>query len=129
MQSTVLRKRQVTDNRRETRMQVARPVALGLRTGITQNISTSGVFFEIDADYDLENVIDFTIEVDSRATKKLILRCRGKIVRVEHRDGKVGVAVTILKSQARVSIQGEPALIKQSASLSSVKASEAAGAG
>jgi hypothetical protein len=111
MQSTVLRKRQVTDNRRETRMLVVRPVALGLRTGITQNISTSGVFFETDADYDLGNVIDFTIEVDSRAAKKLILRCRGKIVRVERRDGKVGVAVTVLKSQARVSIQDEPTLL------------------
>ena len=93
-------------------MSVTRPVRLGRRTGITRNISTSGVYFETDVDYAPGSEINFAIELDGPAERKLILRCRGMIVRIEHRAGKVGVAVEIVASQARVSMREEPQLIQ-----------------
>jgi len=84
-------------------MSVTRPVRLDRGTGITRNISTSGVFFETDVDYAPGNEIIFAIELEGPAERKLILRCRGMIVRIKHRAGKVGVAVEIVSSQTRVS--------------------------
>ena len=90
-------------------MSVTRPVRLDRGTGITRNMSTSGVFFETDADYAPGSEIIFAIELDGPADRKLVLRCRGMIVRIKHRAGKVGVAVEIVASQARVSMREEPA--------------------
>ena len=110
--STTLSKRLVLDKRREERISVTRAVRLGRQTGITRNISTSGVYFETDVDYALGSEIIFAIELDGSADRKLTLRCRGMIVRVEHSSGKVGVAVNIITSQPRVSMRDEPQLIQ-----------------
>ena len=93
-------------------MFVTRPVRLGSRTGITRNISTSGIFFETDVDYAPGSEIIFAIELDGAPERELTLRCRGMVVRVEHRAGKVGVAVEIVASQARVSMGEEPYFIE-----------------
>jgi len=93
-------------------MSVTRPVRLGSRTGITRNISTSGIFFETDVDYAPGSEIIFAIELDGPAERNLTLRCRGTIVRIEHRAGKVGLAVEIVASQARVSMGEEPQFIE-----------------
>ena len=111
MTSVVAFKRLAVENRRGERMSVTRPVRLGSRTGITRNISTSGIFFETDVDYAPGSEIIFAIELDGPAERNLILRCRGMVVRVEHRAGKVGVAVEIVASQARVSMGEEPQFI------------------
>ena len=71
-----------------------------------------GVFFETDVDYTLGSEITFAIELDGPAEQTLLLRCRGMIVRVEHRSGKYGVGVKIVASQARVSMGEEPQLIQ-----------------
>ena len=97
--SAVASTRLAVENRRGARMFVTRPVRLGGRTGITRNISTSGIFFETDVDYAPGSEIIFAI--DGPAESNLILRCRGTIVRIEHRTGKVGVAVEIVASQTR----------------------------
>jgi len=108
--STIPSKRLALDKRRGERMFVTRPVRLGGRTGITRNISTSGIFFETDVDYAPGSEISFAIELDGPRRKTLILQCRGTIVRIEHRAGKVGVAVEIVASQARVSMGEESQL-------------------
>src|SRR6187401_2604787 len=110
--SAVTSKRFALDKRRVERMSVTRPVRLGRRTGITRNISTSGVFFETDVDYAPGSEIIFAIELDGPAERNLTLRCRGTIVRIEHRAGKVGLAVEIVASQARVSMGEEPQFIE-----------------
>ena len=84
--------------RREERMSAARPVILDSGTGVTQNVSASGVFFETNVDYAAGTKISFAIELNGPDGKKLMLSCQGEIVRVEHRDGKVGVAATIVTS-------------------------------
>jgi hypothetical protein len=109
--SAVAFKRLAVENRRGERMSVMRPVRLGGRTGATRNISTLGVFFETDVDYAPGSEIIFAIELVGPPEKNLILQCRGKIVRIEHRAAKVGVAVEIVASQARVSMCDEVALI------------------
>ena len=53
-----------------------------------------------------------SIELDGPAARNLTLRCRGTIVRIEHRAGKVGLAVEIVASQARVSMGEEPQFIE-----------------
>lgn len=43
------------------------------------------------------NLISFTLEFESPGGT-LLLKCDGKVIRIEPRDGEVGVAVRILKS-------------------------------
>ena len=88
-----------TGKRREERMASTRPVRLDRGTGITRNISASGVFFETDLDYAAGSQISFAIEFDGPRGEKMMLKCRGEIVRVEHRNGKVGVAAKIVASK------------------------------
>ena len=72
-------------------MSVTRPVVLARGSGVTRNISTSGVFFETNADYAVGSKIIFAIELDGPQGEKLELKSRGEIVRIEPRGGKVGV--------------------------------------
>ncbi len=66
--------------------------------GITRDVSASGVFFETDVNYAAGSEISFSIELDGPGGK-MMLRCQGQIVRVEQRDGKVGVAAKIIESR------------------------------
>ena len=72
-------------------MSVTRPVVLARGSGVTRNISTSGVFFEINADYAVGSKIIFAVQLDGPQGEKLELKSRGEIVRIEPRGGKVGV--------------------------------------
>jgi len=88
-----------TGKRREVRMSAARPVRLDRGTGVTRNISASGVFFETSVDYAVGSKISFAIEIEGPRGEKLMLRCQGEIVRVERRDSKVGIATKIVPSK------------------------------
>ncbi len=83
--------------RGEERVLATRPVRLDRGTGVTRNVSASGVFFETEVNYAAGSEIRFAIELDG-PTGKMMLKCQGQIVRVEHRDGKVGVAARIVAS-------------------------------
>lgn len=87
------------DKRLEERMSATRPVQLDRGTGVTRNVSTSGVFFETNEDYAEGSEIVFAIELDGPQGEKLMLRSRGQIVRVERRDGRVGVAAKVVTSK------------------------------
>ena len=80
-------------------MSVTRPVVLARGSGVTRNISTSGVFFEADVDYAVGSKIIFAVQLDGPQGEKLELITRGEIVRVEPREGKVGVAAKIVASK------------------------------
>lgn len=95
--------------RREDRMSARRLVQLDCGTGITRNISTSGVFFVTDVDYVPGNKIDFAIELEGFRGGKVMLRSWGKIVRVEIRRGKVGVGARILASKLETRIRSTSA--------------------
>lgn len=88
----------VSDRRRsEDRVPAELPVNLQSGKGITRDVSPSGVFFETDTAYAPGSEISFSIELDSPGGK-MMLNCQGRIVRVEHRSGKVGVAAKIIAS-------------------------------
>ena len=85
------------NQRREERVSAALPVDLGTATGITRDVSASGVFFEIDATYALASEISFAVQLETPGGK-MMLRCKGEIVRIEPRGKRVGVAVKIVES-------------------------------
>src|SRR6185503_5288149 len=66
--------------------------------GETLNLSPSGLFFVVDEVMQAGSSLRFTLEFDS-AGGKLYMDCVGEIVRVERRDGKVGVAAKIVESR------------------------------
>jgi Tfp pilus assembly protein PilZ len=86
-----------SDKRREERVSTALSIDLGTATGVTRDVSASGVFFETDATYALGNEISFAVELDTPGGR-VVLKCKGEIVRIEPRDARVGVAVKIVKS-------------------------------
>ncbi len=81
-------------------MAAALRVTLDGGTGVTQNVSASGMFFETDASYAPGSQIRFAVDLET-PSGKMILTCHGDIVRVERREKRVGVAVRITESVIR----------------------------
>lgn len=89
------------ENRKEERVRAALHVRLGDdASATTRDVSASGIFFETDASFPLSSSISFAIELDA-AGGKMVMNCRGEIVRVERSDRRVGVAVRIVESSLR----------------------------
>jgi hypothetical protein len=63
-------------------------------TGITRNISTSGVFFETDQVFSIGSLLRLTLLLEPTP-----LHCQGEIVRVEGLEGKMGIAVAFKSYQ------------------------------
>lgn len=73
------------------------PVRLGDATGMTRDVSVSGIFFETDALDAMGDLISFTVEFDTPRGKSM-LKCKGDVVRIEPSDTRTGVAVKIVES-------------------------------
>jgi hypothetical protein len=80
-------------------MSATRPVRLDRGTGVTRNISASGIFFETDVDFAPGSAITFSIELSGPQGEKLMLKSRGENVRLEIRGDKMGVAAKIMFSK------------------------------
>lgn len=93
-------RRQPANKRRQKRLGAALRVKLGRVSGITRDLSASGVFFETDATYRAGSRIHFEIDLDT-PWGKAVCDCDGRIVRVERRDGSVGIAVQFGDSKPR----------------------------
>lgn len=87
----------IENKRREDRVNVVLPVMLGKTNGLTRNVSASGICFEVDASYAAGSEVSFVIELET-STEKMLLKCKGSIVRTEDHDGKNSVAVKIIES-------------------------------
>ena len=85
-------KRERQDTRRQKRVDAVLPVRVGKTRGRTRDVSASGVFFETDAAYHQGSKIHFEINLET-PWGHVVCDCNGKIVRVERRDGSVGIAV------------------------------------
>jgi hypothetical protein len=88
------------DRRTEERVHVSLPVNRDGKIDLTRDISTKGVYFEANETFTLGDRIDFEIEFSNRGGM-LKLNCHGEIVRLDDRNGKVGVAVRIVSSEIR----------------------------
>lgn len=85
-------KRKSTEKRMGERLGAALRVKLGKLLGVTRDVSASGVFFETDAAYAVGGKVHFEINLDT-PWGKAVCDCNGRIVRVERRDGAIGIAV------------------------------------
>ncbi len=82
------------EQRRDRRIDIALPVMLENATGVTSNVSSSGVFFWISGTHALGDVINFAM---GRRTEsdEFMLKCRGVVLRTEQRGNDIGVAVWV----------------------------------
>jgi hypothetical protein len=78
------------ERRRGQRFKLALPVQLKNGTGITRDISTSGIFFETESAHSIGDMIRLFLNFEHET-----LQCEGRVVRVEPRDGQFGVAVEV----------------------------------
>lgn len=89
----------IKNSRKEGRVFVAHSVNLGNAGGITRDISASGTYVETDVPdvpYALGSKINPTIKLNS-PWGKLLLKCDGEIVRIENRNGGIGLAVKVIE--------------------------------
>ena len=87
-------------HRSEERVSMKASVTLpGGLTGITRDISASGIYFETDSEPLGDSPLAFSVEFKNDVGAGMILRCRGQVLRVEHHGSRVGVAARILESK------------------------------
>lgn len=85
--------------RAEPREALTLPVQLGDGgAGVARNISASGVFFETDSNVRVGCEIDLEIDLNTPGGP-FRLKASGCVVRIESRDGRIGVAVKLTASQ------------------------------
>ena len=71
--------------------------------GETRNISAGGVYFACDRGFEEGTAIEFVVEFDSApGGSPMRLRCKGRVVRVDEMDGRVGVAAKIESQSVEV---------------------------
>ena len=73
------------------------PVEMSGVKGLTRNISATGVYFETQASQEPGSRVNFTVEVTVRG-EVLKLVCEGEVVRVDKKDGVVGIAAKLGRS-------------------------------
>lgn len=92
----------MADQRRKSERVISElPLSLeGGPSGITRNMSPSGVYFVVDGQPEESQEVRFTIDFASQpgSGSRLRLNCIGKVVRVEAAEGKWGVAVSITEA-------------------------------
>lgn len=85
------------EKRRDQRIHTALPVFLENATGVTRDVSATGVFFWMNGKCASGQNVSFAVEF-SRPAGKMKLKCRGDVIRTEPRDSTIGVAVRITES-------------------------------
>ncbi len=84
------------DKRSAARFRVSLPVDLQGRLGTTRDVSVTGVYFETDQDIAPGSELLISLEMRHQWPRSVVqLICKGRVVRVEKHDGKLGVAATI----------------------------------
>ena len=78
------------ERRRGQRFKLTLGVQLNDGTGITRDISTSGIFFETVSVYSIGDTIRLFLNFEHET-----LQCEARVVRVEPRNGQFGVAVEL----------------------------------
>ena len=80
---------------RSPRVRSSLPVVMNGKKGITEDISATGVLFEIDDEQALGSLIHFCIELDTPGGK-LTVDCEAEVIRLVQLDGKTKIAAKIL---------------------------------
>ncbi len=99
----------MTERRTSRRYDLSLPVVIRVpvdksadaQKGRTRDISTRGVYFTLDKDLEAGAELDITLTLPSEITRgtEVLVRAKGRVVRVEHDDQedskRVGVAAVI----------------------------------
>jgi hypothetical protein len=85
------------EKRRHQRIHIALPVVLKDATGVTRDVSASGMFFWTAGDCTPGDLIGFEVEL-RRVGGNMRLKCQGDVIRTESGSARVGVAVKITES-------------------------------
>lgn len=85
------------NQRLEERVKVQMPVMLDGLIGLTHDISVNGICFEVDTGCVLSGEVSFEIGITSSGSK-MVLQCKGNIVRSSLQDKKTVVAVEMTES-------------------------------
>lgn len=85
------------EKRKQQRIPIALPVFVKNMTGVTRDVSATGVFFWTGYACMTGDFIHFEVEL-RRPVGKMMLKCQGDVVRTEARDTTIGVAVRITQS-------------------------------
>ncbi|MEY3107505.1 MAG: hypothetical protein RIT35_1683 [Pseudomonadota bacterium] len=80
---------------REDRIEASLPVFVNAKTGLTKDINSTGLFFEINEEHTPGSKINLEVEINTNQGL-ITLICQGEVVRVEKKDGKLGVGAKIL---------------------------------
>ena len=83
------------EQRRSDRFDSDLEVAIAGAAGRTHNVSARGVYLETDAQQQVGSLVDIAVEFTLYGRRHRLL-CEGKVVRVEPRGGRVGVAARLL---------------------------------
>lgn len=87
---------ELQEKRREERFMMEMPVMLEGGTGICRDISESGIYFLTDQPLIPGGFVKFSVRLDHiRPGKPVCLDCKGRVLRIEPADGKLGVAASI----------------------------------
>ena len=70
---------------------------MGSMQGLTRNICATGIYFETETAQTPGSHVRFTVEVTIGGEKSKMV-CEGEVVRVDNKDGVVGVAVALSSS-------------------------------
>jgi len=70
------------------------PIEMGRVHGLTRNISATGIYFETENAQEPGSRVHLSVEVVIHG-ERLKLICDGKVVRVDHKDGVLGIAAKL----------------------------------
>ncbi|OLP07335.1 hypothetical protein BLL52_1165 [Rhodoferax antarcticus ANT.BR] len=73
------------------------PIEINGTSGLTRNVSATGVYFETTVAKAPGSKVQFVVQVMVKG-ELLKMVCSGEVVRVEHKVGTVGIAVKLCSS-------------------------------
>jgi len=71
------------------------PVNIDGVKGITRDISSSGIFLEVESPIEPGKIVEFLVTLDSPGGD-LVMSCQGEVVRIEEFEKSYGIATKIL---------------------------------
>lgn len=83
------------EKRRLPRHQLHVPISFGFGVGTTTDVSAAGVRFESRRVLDRGTAIVFELALADAVQRGIVVRCEGRVVRTELRQGKTYIAATI----------------------------------
>jgi hypothetical protein len=88
------------NKRRDSRVKADLPVRADDKLGVARDVSATGMFLDTHVQYRIGRTINLALNLDT-PWGKVVFNCRGKIVRLERHDHRVGVAIRFLDKEPR----------------------------